>query len=194
MKGPGRPLKYTAFLEELEDAEIYNSGAIVNHSSHLLKEVGTKRSAERTRIRHTLNRLRISRDFPENGDGMVHSAGMAPQIGWFGWRWKRAVKGDCQPGTPVEVSTTHRGFVLSEFKDLYGTECSIQKSSLATADAIWLGCDDPNPKQLVPGQGWQPFNLPADTMCTTRMHLNREMVGKLLPVLQHFYVTGELPG
>lgn len=69
-----------------------------------------------------------------------------------------------------------RGLNRATFLDRYGVECSIQNSSLATEDAIWLGqqhcgkCDDP-----------------------TRMHLTREQVAALLPALQHFVDHGALP-
>jgi len=72
-----------------------------------------------------------------------------------------------------------RGFLRGKFKDRYGEDCSIQKSSLATEDCIWLGCDH----ETVDKQG-RP--------CGARMHLTREMVSDLLPLLQHFVATGDL--
>lgn len=68
---------------------------------------------------------------------------------------------------------TDRGFAYVDFVDRYDHHCSLQRSSLATEDCIWLGIDD------VAGQ-------PA------RMHLTRELVGKLLPILVAFVYTGEL--
>ena len=62
-----------------------------------------------------------------------------------------------------------RGFLKGKFNDRYGVECSIQKSSLETEDCIWLGT------------------------VVDRMHLTQEMVAELLPLLQHFVETGELP-
>jgi len=41
----------------------------------------------------------------------------------------------------MEKQKTHRGFDYSGFSDMYGAKCSIQKSSLATDDAIWFGVD-----------------------------------------------------
>lgn len=73
-----------------------------------------------------------------------------------------------------------RGFLKGSFKDRYGEECSIQKSSLATEDCIWLGCRH----ETVDKQG-RP--------CGARMHLTQAMVADLLPLLQHFVETGELP-
>jgi hypothetical protein len=75
-----------------------------------------------------------------------------------------------------ESRTTNRGFALSDFKDRYRQKCSLQKSSLATEDCIWLGVDvDFNGNQQ------------------TRMHLTQEMVANLLPALRVFAETGELP-
>lgn len=72
----------------------------------------------------------------------------------------------------MEIKKTERGFARAEFVDLYGTNCSIQESSLATEWAIWLGVDKEDP---------------------SRMHLSQEMVKKLLPLLEHFAEYGELP-
>lgn len=63
-----------------------------------------------------------------------------------------------------------RGFAIAEFKDQYGKRCTIQKSSLAFLDCIWLGVHE-----------------------SDRMHLTQEMVADLLPLLHHFVETGELP-
>lgn len=72
--------------------------------------------------------------------------------------------------------TSSRGFFFYVFKDIYGAECSISESSLATKAAIWLGqgmcdkCKEP-----------------------TRMHLDQKLAKHLIPLLQHFVDTGELP-
>jgi hypothetical protein len=65
----------------------------------------------------------------------------------------------------IKFVKTERGFAISSFEDRYGLQCSLQKSSLATEDAIWLGVDSVDGK-------------PA------RMHLTREMVANLLPALK----------
>lgn len=69
----------------------------------------------------------------------------------------------------IEWKKTDRGFTRGEFKDRYGEPCSIQKSSFAVDDAIWLGRDS-----------------------LYRMHLTRDMVAALLPVLKLFVETGKL--
>lgn len=103
----------------------------------------------------------------------------------------------------MKKTSTYRGFALRNFTDFYGAKCSIQKSSLATDDAIWLGVDDAEPKVLHGDarklgietdvtEGWVPFPLPDEVLLTTRMHLSREQVAELIPVLQNFIDTGDL--
>jgi hypothetical protein len=87
---------------------------------------------------------------------------------------------------------TSRGFVFYNFTDRYGVKCSIQKSSLASEDAIWLGCDDANPRICTPGKGWHGVSFKEDTLFNTRMHLTQNDVKKLLPILKKFVKTGEI--
>lgn len=100
-------------------------------------------------------------------------------------------------------SKTDRGFSCIEFSDRYGDLCSIQKSSLATEDAIWIGIVDANPQIMardaaeegidtLQTSGWIPFPVPKKVLISTRMHLTREMVSDLLPILQRFAETGEV--
>ncbi|WNC17942.1 hypothetical protein [Brevibacillus brevis] len=93
---------------------------------------------------------------------------------------------------------TNRGFNIIEFQDRYGTECSIQKSSLAFENAIWLGVNDANPQIMASkvregGTGWLPYEIPKDVVLTTRMHLTQDQVKALLPILTVFAETGDLP-
>jgi len=104
----------------------------------------------------------------------------------------------------IDRTTTDRGFDLITFTDFYGVGCSLQKSSLATEDAIWFGPRNANP-QVMHGDakclgvktdatcGWVPYPVPDCVHMTTRMHLTQEQVKELLPFLQHFAETGELP-
>lgn len=105
----------------------------------------------------------------------------------------------------LTYSKTERGFSLIQFKDRYGSACSIQKSSLATEDAVWFGCDDADPKILASDArahgmstdapaGWVPYRIHDEVVLTTRMHLTRGQVQELLPTLKHFVETGELRG
>lgn len=91
-----------------------------------------------------------------------------------------------------DIKHTQRGFALGEFTDTHGNQCSIQKSSSAMYDAIWLGISDPEINVMVDG-GWKRFNLPAGAVINSRMHLTQKQVKELLPLLQHFARTGELP-
>ena len=94
----------------------------------------------------------------------------------------------------MKIKKTQRGFGIVNSKDQHGTECSIQKSSSAMDDFIWLGID--NPKLTVfkdesMGQ-YLETTLPKTWMVDSRMHLSREQVAELLPILQKFVETGEL--
>jgi hypothetical protein len=62
----------------------------------------------------------------------------------------------------INWNKTERGFGRGEFMDRYGVPCSIQESSLATEQCIWLGCDHEQHDQ-----NGRPVGA--------RMHLTREM-------------------
>ncbi|MBM9931858.1 hypothetical protein JTL83_06820 [Pseudomonas aeruginosa] len=104
----------------------------------------------------------------------------------------------------MERNDTNRGFARYQFTDRSGAKCSLQKSSLAFEDAIWLGVMDANPQVMAreaesvgvltrETTGWVPYPIPEKVLLTTRMHLTQEQVVELLPLLQHFAETGELP-
>lgn len=111
----------------------------------------------------------------------------------------------------MKIEKTERGFALAEFTDRYGVKCSLQKSSLATEDAIWFGVTDHDPQIMardasVMGRqdllapigtperlnGWVKYLLPEAVHINTRMHLTQEMVRELLPLLVRFAETGEI--
>lgn len=103
----------------------------------------------------------------------------------------------------MEIKTTNRGFPYAEFTDRYGKKYSIQKSSLAFEDCIWLGLDDPEPMVMASRAaevgldteettGWVPYPIPSCVSIKTRMHLSIENVKQLLPLLQRFVETGEI--
>ncbi|NHR07429.1 hypothetical protein HA052_19750 [Chromobacterium haemolyticum] len=98
---------------------------------------------------------------------------------------------------------TQHGFASIAFRDRNDAPCRLQKSSLVTEDALWLGVDDAEPKimacnaaahgvETTETTGWVPYPLPDAVLLTTGMHLTREQVAQLLPILQHFVDTGEL--
>jgi hypothetical protein len=113
----------------------------------------------------------------------------------------------------MEKTTTGRGFDIIKFTDRYGHECSLQKSSLATEDAIWFGPNEAEPqimasqsnavktKQMVlmptlnkedKSEGWIPYPIPNEVELYTRMHLTQDQVKELLPFLIKFAETGDL--
>ena len=103
----------------------------------------------------------------------------------------------------IEINTNYRGFANGEFTDYYGESCTIQKSSLATEDCIWLGLEEAEPLIMASNAlrngvisdkttGWVEYPIPKDVFINTRMHLSREDVKKLLPLLQKFVDTGEI--
>ena len=91
----------------------------------------------------------------------------------------------------IKIKKTERGFSFGEFIDRYGAKCSIQKSSIATEDCIWLGINEVDPQVMAPG-GWQKFEIPGDVLLNAKMHLTKNQVKELLPLLQSFVTTGEL--
>ena len=91
----------------------------------------------------------------------------------------------------IKQTNTNRGFKLGEFTDRYGIKCSIQKSSLASEDAIWFGVDDVSPK-IMTNKGWEDFEIPKEVLLHSRMHLTKSQVKELLPLLQKFVKTGNL--
>jgi hypothetical protein len=73
----------------------------------------------------------------------------------------------------LKKTKTSWGFDLIEFSDHNCVQCSLEKSSLASDDAVWLGVDSASPM-------------------ATRMHLTKEQVKQLIPVLQAFVDTGDI--
>jgi len=108
----------------------------------------------------------------------------------------------------IEITKTQRGFKRGEFTDAYDEKCSIQESSAGNEACIWLGVNDANPLIMSKDairlglreqtfdegdNGFVPYEIPKEVLLTTRMHLTRSQVKKLLPLLHHFVKTGELP-
>lgn len=106
-----------------------------------------------------------------------------------------------------KLSKTVRGFALGKFTDRNREACSIQQSSIATEDCIWLGIDNANPLIMASDAirlglrektntdadtGWVKYEVPKEVLFSTRMHLTQEMVKELLPILQKFVETGEI--
>lgn len=103
----------------------------------------------------------------------------------------------------INIGNTGRGFAIGEFKDCYGKNCSIQMSSSASRRCIWLGINDAEPKIMASQAhkfgvhtnettGWVKYPIPDEVSLNTRMHLTREDVKRLLPLLIKFAETGDL--
>jgi hypothetical protein len=100
----------------------------------------------------------------------------------------------------MELTKTNRGFPLGTFTDRNGIGCSIQKSSIATEDCIWLGADTVGLKEFVAYRdpAWKDLvefdqsTVTHSYIANNRMHLSRDQVAELLPLLQRFVETGEI--
>lgn len=79
-------------------------------------------------------------------------------------------------------STTQRGFPVWVWSDLNDEACSLQKSSLATDDAVWVGLNT----------GTHVRNERGEVVCCARMHLDREQAKWLAERLLAFALTGEV--
>lgn len=140
----------------------------------------------------------------DRGYGAIHADDSAdcPLVGYAfalnAWNTRTpAPQGEAQPLVICEEKTA-RGFAKVAFSDHYGVACSIQKSSLATEEAIWIGTDDLGLQRFASDYtGWHDVDLnevfPGQTIsANTRMHLTQDDVGALLPLLVHFAQTGQV--
>lgn len=94
----------------------------------------------------------------------------------------------------MKRETTLRGFARYQFKDSGNNVCSIQKSSAALEDRIWLGIDEP---ELTIFQDkskgkYITTSMPDNFSVDSRMELTIDQVKELLPILQQFVETGEI--
>ena len=93
-------------------------------------------------------------------------------------------------GRRTPFTFTNRGFALYNFLDRYGMKCSMQDSSIATEDCFWLGIDDPEPRILVRGKGWQDVPVPDNAFWVSRMHVNRRLARQLYTWIGRFLRHG----
>lgn len=99
----------------------------------------------------------------------------------------------------MKIEKTQRGFVIANFTDANGVECSAQESSAAQEEALlWLGCKAIGLKRFEPYIGWSDVPLQSEPdgisyIANTRMHLTQTQVRELLPILSHFAEHGCLP-
>lgn len=102
-----------------------------------------------------------------------------------GCSWSDATEticSNCVEPKPILLSTTDRGFMHGEFRDCYRGLCCVTESSSASDHRIWLGV------KSIQGSQYDPKM--TGPVC---MHLSREMVAGLIPLLRHFVKTGRLP-
>lgn len=85
-----------------------------------------------------------------------------------------------------EMKRTARGFAYYEGVDSKGEKISLQKSSLAGSDYVWLGVD--NVRKVKDTSVYPPTEVEI-----TRMHLSQEQALELSAYLQYFGTEGELP-
>ena len=109
----------------------------------------------------------------------------------------------------MKKSYTNRGFGHIEVELRHGEQLSIQKSSLATENAIWMGAAEENVKAFIPSEERAPYfdwvdidvrelikmkHSRVDGIVTnTRVEITQEKMKELLPIFKHFAETGELP-
>jgi hypothetical protein len=104
----------------------------------------------------------------------------------------------------MQIKKNEVGITYGEFQDSSGHTCSIQESSKASEPCIWLGVNDAAPTLMCRDAaligmtpetdvGTMPYPIPEEVNLHTRMELSQEQVRDLLPALQHFAETGELP-
>lgn len=104
-----------------------------------------------------------------------------------------------------EQTTTKRGFIKLLFKDSYDNLCSLQESSNAEDDFIWLGIEDAEPLIMEqdaaklgliskdrPTAGWMKYPIPEEVLLHTRMHLSKEQAIILGLKLLHFGTSGNI--
>ncbi len=98
----------------------------------------------------------------------------------------------------MKINNTNRGFQVGSFKDQRGNECSIQVSSNAMTECIWLGSNKIGLQEFKAGQGWvdhaecDEHTMAHHYVANNRMELSRKQVEKLLPLLENFVKTGNL--
>ena len=104
-----------------------------------------------------------------------------------------------------EQTITQRGFIKLLFKDSYNKHCSLQESSNAEDDFIWLGIENAEPLIMEqdavklglissdkPAAGWMDYPIPEEVLLHTRMHLSKEQATILGLKLLHFGTSGDI--
>lgn len=115
-------------------------------------------------------------------------------------------------GLHFTETITKRGFGKLLFSDYYNKKCSLQMSSAANDECIWLGIEDAEPRILTTDAirlgvikdkdaprnffgdpcGWIEYPVPQEVSFTTRMHLTREQAKQLALQLLKFALCGTI--
>jgi hypothetical protein len=88
-------MKYKPILMALDDHTLYSAASIANFATERDMVEGEDPATlklNRQRIRVAMGRFCNNHFFPDEGDGQVTQRGQRPCPGWFGWRWKGAVR------------------------------------------------------------------------------------------------------
>ena len=120
--------------------------------------------------------------------------------------------GNMNKGLVFAETTTKRGFGKLLFLDHYNKKCSLQMSSASTAECVWLGIEDAEPRILTTDAirlgvikeedaphnflgepcGWIEYPVPQEVSFTTRMHITREQAKQLALKLLEFALCGTI--
>lgn len=78
---------------------------------------------------------------------------------------------------PIEFEATRRGSLVGKFTDRFGAHCSLQESSYAEEECLWLGVE---------------VDSMGDALSSARMHLTRDLARQLAEALLYFAREGAL--
>lgn len=126
--------------------------------------------------------------------------------------FKKETKRNGSKSVSFTETVTQRGFGKLLFSDYYDKKCSMQLSSLASDECIWLGIENAEPKIMsmdairlglikesdAPKNpygepcGWIDYPIPQEVLLTTRMHLSREQAKQLGLQLLKFAFSGSI--
>ena len=86
-------MKYRKVIETLEEDDLYTPATIAAFAIEIgFLPLGPNLRLDKQRVRIAMGRFSNNHHFPDEGDGMVTLRGQAPTPGWFGWRWKAALR------------------------------------------------------------------------------------------------------
>ena len=90
---PGRPHKYTAVIELLDDDTLYTAASIsylAEKEALLTGDSPQEIEKSRDRVRIAMGRLSHNHAFPAKAHGYLKLPGQEPARAWYGRLWKEA--------------------------------------------------------------------------------------------------------